>query len=122
MDIMQNQNFILPETFIISGSARLPENCTAKHVYGNISIELEIDSKNLTILDVSCSSIPYLSEKILNKSLIGYKIDDAIFKTVKEIERRFFSPTKRAFIAALEDAYKWYKIAITTQKEKENDN
>ena len=112
MDIIQKQNFFSQETLIISGSARLPENSTAKHVYGTISIELEIDSANYTILDVSCTCIPSLVEKILNKHLIGHKVDDAIFKTIEEINGRFFSPTKKAFISALEDAHKWYRVAL----------
>ena len=32
-----------PQTVVIAGSARLPENVTAKHVFGYITIELEID-------------------------------------------------------------------------------
>ena len=31
-----------PETVIIAGSPRLPENITAEHVFGYITIELEV--------------------------------------------------------------------------------
>ena len=33
----------------------------------------------------------------------------AIEDAVIQLDRRFFSVTKRAVIAALEDAYRWYK-------------
>jgi len=46
-----------PETVAIAGSARLPENITAKHVFGYITIELEIDPVDSTIVDISCA--PY---------------------------------------------------------------
>ena len=98
-----------PETVVIAGSARLPENITAKHVFGYITIELEIDPVNDTIVDVSCTLLPFLGEKILHNALLGNKVDEAIEDAVIQLDRRFFSVTKRAVIAALEDAYRWYK-------------
>lgn len=58
-----------PETVVIAGSARSPENITAKHVFGYITIELEIDPVDDTIVDVSCTLLPFLGEKILHKAL-----------------------------------------------------
>ena len=98
-----------PETVVIAGSARLPENITAKHVFGYITIELEIDPVDDTIVDVSCTLLPFLGEKILHKALLGNKVDEAIEDAVIQLNRRFFSVTRRAVIAALEDAYRWYK-------------
>ena len=101
-----------PETIIVAGSARLPENITAKHVFGYITIELEIDPVDDTIVDVSCTLLPLLGEKILHKALLGNKVDKAIKDAVIQLDRRFLSVTKRAVIAALEDAYKWYKKSL----------
>ena len=98
-----------PETIIVAGSARLPENVTAKHVFGYITIELEIDPVDDTIVDVSCTLLPFLGEKILHKALLRNKIDEAIEDAIMQLDRRFFSVTKRAVIAALEDAYRCYK-------------
>ena len=98
-----------PETVVIAGSARLPENITAKHVFGYITIELEIDPVDDTIVDVSCTLLPFLGEKILHNALLGDKVDEAIEDAIIQLDRRFFSVTKRAVIAALEDAYRWYK-------------
>ena len=98
-----------PETVVIAGSARLPENITAKHVFGYVTIELEIDPVDDTIVDVSCTLLPFLGEKILHNALLGSKFDEAIEDAVIQLDRRFFSVTKRAVIAALEDAYRWYK-------------
>ncbi|MHA2315293.1 MAG: DUF3870 domain-containing protein, partial [Candidatus Hermodarchaeia archaeon] len=49
---------IRPETIIVAGSARLPEEVTAKHVFGCITIELEIDLVDYTIVDFSCTLVP----------------------------------------------------------------
>ena len=98
-----------PETIIIAGSARLPENITAKHVYGYFAIELEIDPVGSKIVDVSCTLLPSLGEKIISQVLLGSKVEVGIRDAIDELERRFFSASKRAVIAALEDAYKWYK-------------
>lgn len=99
-----------PETIVISGTARLPENITAKHVFGYFTIEMEVDPTDSKIVDCSCTMVPFLGQKILCNVLLGYGIEKGIRNAVKEVERRFFSVTKRAVIAALEDAYKWYKI------------
>jgi hypothetical protein len=98
-----------PETIVVAGSARLPENITAKHVFGYLTIELEIDPVDDTIVDVSCTLLPFLGEKILHNALLGNKVDEAIEDVMIQLETRFFSATKRAVIAALEDAYRWYR-------------
>ena len=105
-----------PETVIIAGSARLPENITAKHVFGYLTIELEVDPADLTIVDVSGTMLPFLGEKILHNALLGNKFEEAIQETIEQLDRRFFSVTKRAVIAALEDAYRWYKRFLGKQQ------
>ena len=39
-----------PKTLIFSGNATLPENTTAKHVFGHLSIEIEVDQANRKIV------------------------------------------------------------------------
>lgn len=97
-----------PKTLIFSGNSRLPENVSAKHVFGCLSIELEVDPVDLKVIDVSCTLLPALGEKVLITALVGYKFEEGIKRAVEEIEGRFFSTTKRAVIASLEDAYKRY--------------
>ncbi len=60
-----------PETIIVAGTARLPEEATAKHVFGCITIELEIDPVDSTIVDFSCTLVPSLGGKILHNALLG---------------------------------------------------
>ncbi len=103
---------IRPETIIVAGSARLPEEVTAKHVFGCITIELEIDPVDSTIVDVSCTLIPSLGGKILHSALLGNKVEEGIEKAIIQLDRRFFNVTRRAVIAALEDAYRWYKKSL----------
>ncbi len=101
-----------PETIIVAGSARLPENITAKHVFGCITIELEIDPVDSTIVDVSCTLVPSLGGKILHNALVGSTVKEGIEKAIIQLDSRFFSVTRRAVIAALEDAYRWYKKSL----------
>ncbi len=97
------------ETIIVAGSARLPEEVTAKHVFGCITIELEIDPVDYTIVDFSCTLVPSLGGKILHNALVGSPVEGGIEKAITQLDRRFFNVNRRAAIAALEDAYRWYK-------------
>lgn len=110
MNEEENKNKYIhrPKTLIFCGTAKLPENVTAKHVFGHLSVELEIDPVDFKIVDVSCTLLPALGEKILCNSLIGYRIEEGIKNSIAEIEDRFFSSTKRAVIAAIEDVHKRY--------------
>jgi len=101
-------------TIIIAGSARLPEGVTAKQVFGCLTIELEVDPVNSEIVDFSCTLLPHLGEKILRDTLLGSNVEEGIEGAIAQLNRRFFNPTKRAIIAALEDAYKWYKKYLKT--------
>lgn len=105
----QKKHELRPNTIVIAGSARLPENTTAKHVFGHLTIELEIDHSNSMIVDISCTLLPSLGEKMLRNALLGSKIEEGIRDAVKQLEERFSAATKKAMIAALEDAYRQYK-------------
>jgi len=105
-----------PETIIVAGSARLPEEVTAKHVFGCITIELEIDTFDSTIVDISCTLVPSLGGKILHNALVGNTVEEGIEKAIIQLEGRFFSVTRRAVIAALEDAYRWYKKSLEEKR------
>jgi hypothetical protein len=95
------------ETLIITGTARLPENVTANHVYGFLSIDIEIDPHTDMVVDFACTLIPKLVEKVLSDCLVGYPFEEGIQNCMQKLETRFYSSTKRAIIAAIEDAYKW---------------
>jgi len=98
-----------PETIIVSGCARLPEGITAKQVFGCLTIELEIDPVDSVVVDISCTLVSHSGEKILHNALLGNKIEEGTREAITQLNRRFFNTTKRALIAALEDAYRWYK-------------
>jgi len=61
--------------------------------------------------------LPSLGEKIVYNALLGNEVKEGIKDAIEQLEKRFFSVTKRAVIAALEDAYKWYKKSIEDKKE-----
>ena len=105
-----------PETIIVADSARLPEEVTAKHVFGCITIELEIDLVDSTIVDISCTLVPSLGGKILHNALVGSTVEEGIEKAITQLDRRFFNINRRAVIAALEDAYRWYKKSLKEKR------
>ena len=104
-----NQNELLrPKTIVFCGVSRLPENITAKHVYGYLTLEIEVDPVDFKIVDLSCTLVPSLGEKLLMNALLGYEVESGIKNAIREIDARFVSTTKRAVIAAIEDVYARY--------------
>ena len=97
------------ETLIITGTSRLPENVTANHVYGFLSIDIEIDPQSDQVVDFACTLVPKLVEKVLSDCLVGYPFEEGIKNCLAKLDTRFFSSTKRSIMAAIEDAYKWYQ-------------
>ena len=75
-----------PDTIIVAGSARLPENITARHVFGYFAIELEIDPVDCTIVDVSCTMLPSLGEKIVYDALLGSEVREGIENAIEQLE------------------------------------
>lgn len=67
-----------PDTIIVAGSARLPENIAVRHVFGYFAIELEIDPVDCNIVDVSCTMLPSLGEKIVYNALLVTKLKKAL--------------------------------------------
>ncbi len=96
------------ETIILVGHARLPENITAKHVFGVFGVELEVDPRTSIVIDASVTAIPSLGEKFLLDLLVSHNLADGIDKITNAIERRYFGAAQRAIIAALINAYEGY--------------
>jgi hypothetical protein len=86
---------------------------TCTHVFGCITIELEIDPVDDIILDFSCTLVPSLGGKILHNALVGSTVEEGIKKAIVQLDRRFLNVNRRAVIAALEDTYRWYKKSLT---------
>jgi len=105
-----------PDTIIVAGTARLPEKIRGKDAFGYLAIYLEVDPVNSEIVDVSTTLIPSLGEKIVHDALLGREIKKGIQQAIQQLENRFFGVTKRAIIAALEDAYKWYGKYLEERK------
>lgn len=105
---MKEEYKLRPKTLIFCGNSKLPENVTAKHVFGCLSIEIEVDPVDFKIVDVSSTLLPTLGEKVLANALMGHEVEEGVKNAVDEIENRFFSTTKRAIIAAIEDVHKRY--------------
>ena len=109
---------LVPETLVICGSSRLPRNAIGEGDLGLFSIELEVTQIDFKIIDVSSSmaKTSYLGEKMLYAALRGYMFEEGIENAIDQIERRFFSPRKRAIVAALEDTKRCYRRIIGNRK------
>ena len=99
----------MPKTLFFVGHARLPENITARHVYGVFGLELEVDPRTDVVVDASCRLIPSLGEKFILDLLMGHRLTEGIMGLIAEIEARYFGASQRAIVAALENAYERYQ-------------
>ncbi len=98
-----------PDTEVIAGFAKLPQNITGNDSSNYIAVEFEIEPANSKVLDIYCTLLPFVEKEILYKTCLGNKIDAGVEKAIEQLERRFFGATKKAIISALEDALKCYK-------------
>ena len=64
----------------------MPENITARHVFGFFGIELEIDPVDCKIVDVSCTMLPSLGEKIVYNALLGNEVEEGIKDAIEHLE------------------------------------
>ena len=85
-------------TVVLCGTSRLPANVTTKHVF---TIEVEVKPADCRILNFCCTMRLPFGEKILQKALIGYEVEEGIKNAIEQISARFFSNTRKAVIAAL---------------------
>jgi len=98
-----------PDTIVIAGFGRLPQNITGKSFSNYIAIEFEIEPTNSKVVDIYCTLLPFVEKEILYKACLGNKIEAGIEKAIEQLDKRFFGATKRAMITALEDALKRHK-------------
>ena len=96
-------------TVVISGFARLPERIAGKNSSSFIAVEFEVGPVNWKVLDIYCTLLPFVEKDILYKACLKKRIDEGITQAIEQLDKRFFGATKRAIIAALEDAYKCYE-------------
>ena len=101
-----NVSGTMPETKIFSGSARLPEDAAGKYASARLTIEMEINPVDSTIIDISCTGISLLENKVLRSALLGKRVDQAIEDAQLQVSERFLTVTKKALIAALQDVYR----------------
>jgi len=109
MDINNSEKCVpATKTVILCGTSRLPENVTAKHVFGFFTLEIEVEPADFQIVNAACTMCPSLGEKMLLKSLIGYEVEEGIKNAVESVNTRFFSTNKKAVAAALRDLHIGY--------------
>jgi len=97
------------ETKIFSGSARLPEEARGNGASNRLTIEVEINPVDCTIVDISCTGIFSLEEKLLRSALLGKRVEQAIESAQLQVSQRFITVSKKALIAALQDVYRRFQ-------------
>ncbi len=68
-----------------------------------------MDPVDSTIIDISCSGISSLEEKILRSALLGKGVEQAIKDAQLQVSQRFLTATKKALIATLQDVYRRFQ-------------
>jgi hypothetical protein len=94
----------------------LSENAGEEDFSSYVAVEFEIDPDDSKVVNAHCTSLMPTEKQMLQKACLGNRIEVGIEKTIEELERRFFSSTKTSLIAALEDAYEWYKRSRATNR------
>jgi hypothetical protein len=92
------------KTLFFTGYSRFPENTSSHHVFGILSLEMEVEPETFQIVDVSCTLLPTLGEKFLIHTLIGKDMNSGLTSAIEEVESRYSSSEKKAIIAAIKDA------------------
>lgn len=109
-------------TRLFVGYARLPGNIVSGLGNDVLILEIEVNPNTDLIVDVAISHLPSLGVKLILEMLIGYDLKQTLSRAEDEIRRRFFGPTQKATIAALEKAYEGYlRCENSTLKENKSD-
>jgi len=98
-----------PDTIVIAGFGRLPQNITGKNSSSYIAVEFEIEPADSKIVDIYCTLLPFVEKEILYKACLRNRIAAGIEEAIEQLDKRFFGATKRAIITALEDAHRCYR-------------
>ena len=101
-----------PDTIVIAGFGRLPQNITGKNPSSYIAVEFEIEPADSKIVDIYCTLLPFVEKEILYKACLGNKIGAGIEEAIEQLDKRFFGATKRAIITALGDAHRCYRKVV----------
>lgn len=92
------------KTLFFTGYSRFPEHTSSHHVFGILSLELEVNPETCQIVDASCTLLPSLGERFLMDTLIGKDMNSGLSSAIEEVESRYFSSEKKAIVAAIKDA------------------
>ena len=105
-----------PDTTVIAGFARMPQNITGQNFASYITVEFEIEPVDSKVVGIYSTLLPFVEKEILYKACLENNIDFGIKKAIEQLDERFFGATKRAIISALEDAYKCYRKIVKTRR------
>jgi len=105
-----------PDTIVVAGFERLPQNIVGKGSSGYIAIEFEIEPADSKVVDIYCTLLPFVEKEILHRACLGNKIETGIEKAIEQLDKRFFGTMKRTIINALEDAYKCHSKIMKTRR------
>jgi len=93
-------------TVIITGTARLPAHVLGPNESRVLELEVVVDPVTMHVERVKTNCLSVLDEELLTELLVGRSVEDDLDDIQRAIQERFFSPKRRAVIAALEDLRK----------------
>ena len=85
-----------PDTIVIAGFGRLPQNITGKNSSSYIAVEFEIELTDSKIVDIYCASLPFVEKEILYKICLGNEIGVGIKEAIEQLNKRFFLQAQKA--------------------------
>jgi hypothetical protein len=97
------------KTVLIGCSAKGPENAAYFNDVRTITLVLEVDMESGVILNSDVTFIADLPIQFVKDILNEKKFDDIQFLR-KEIQQRFYTPTKKTLLQALNACYKTYRM------------
>ena len=71
-------------------------------------MHLELDPYDMRVVDGACTHLSPIEESFVRNLLIGEVMDECLDRAIREVRKRYFSVTRRAMIAALEDVSRRY--------------
>lgn len=97
---------MIPQTFLLSGHARLPAESAAKTVYDILTVTVEVDADTWTVLQMDSTLITPVAQQFLRRHLVGIALSGSPEPVLEDLEHVYHAGAKRAVIAAVRDLYR----------------
>lgn len=94
---------------IFFGHARLPQPLSGLNPAGIVTVELEVDEDDGTVVDVVVGGFPTKAGDVVCRLLSHRNLNEEFAATMEELPRRYVGLPQKALCTALQNAYDAYK-------------